>query len=48
MNEEKECECTDPGPIYTVNGEWGYQEYCDTCKRKIEDGFHYYNEPELY
>lgn len=42
MEQEKFCQCENR-VIYTINEEWGYQEICNKCGLKIEDGFHYYN-----
>lgn len=41
------CKCNNP-IIATKSGVFGYQEYCAKCKKDIEDGFHYYDEPNLY
>jgi hypothetical protein len=34
--------------VYSVNDESGYWDHCSNCDKKLEDGFHYYDEPELY
>lgn len=44
--ENELCTCENNNSVYTVNGEWGYWLYCTECEKKIEDGFHYYDEPE--
>lgn len=49
MKESNEfCTCKAPGGIYVVNDHWGYWEHCTECDKRLEDGFHYYDEPELY
>jgi hypothetical protein len=40
------CTCKDSSGVYSVTGEWGYWDCCSDCDKKIEDGFHYYGEPE--
>ena len=38
------CNCI--GPITVTSGyedDWGYWSVCVKCKRRIEDGYHYYN-----
>ncbi|WP_205520261.1 hypothetical protein [Virgibacillus doumboii] len=47
MKEEDYCICNNGSGIYTDNEMFGYWEYCTACNKKIEDGFHYYDEPEL-
>lgn len=42
------CRCEDSKGIHTINGEFGYWYYCNECEKRIEDGFHYYDEPVLY
>ncbi|WP_157273110.1 hypothetical protein [Neobacillus bataviensis] len=45
----KECEfcmCQSNKGVHAVEGEFGYWLYCTECDRKIEDEFHYYNEPD--
>ncbi|MFE0507145.1 hypothetical protein ACWF7H_20220 [Peribacillus butanolivorans] len=47
MKKENEfCICENSKGVYSDPGEWGYWLYCSDCDKKIEDGFHYYNEPE--
>lgn len=47
MKKENEfCICENNKGVYTVQGEWGYWLFCSGCDKKIEDGFHYYNEPD--
>lgn len=31
--------------VYSVIGELGYWLHCTECEKRIEDGFHYYDEP---
>lgn len=42
------CSCASSNGVYTVNGDFGYWYYCTECNKKIEDEFHYYDEPVLY
>ncbi|MGN1201521.1 MAG: hypothetical protein ACI4R8_04635 [Candidatus Caccovivens sp.] len=42
---EEFCRCEKP-IIATKNGDFGYQEYCTKCSKNIQDGFHYYDEPQ--
>lgn len=46
--EDNFCECKNCTSVYTINGEFGYWLCCSNCDRKLEDEFHYYDEPELY
>lgn len=46
--ENEYCNCNELPEIYTVNGEFGYCEHCASCDKKLEDGFHFYDEPEIY
>lgn len=44
--ENEFCKCENSKGVYPVEGEWGYWLHCSDCEKKIEDGFHYYNELE--
>lgn len=44
--ENEFCKCINSVSVYAVDGEWGYWLHCSDCETKIEDGFHYYDEPE--
>lgn len=39
------CQCENVTGMYanTELDEFGYWYMCNTCNKKIEDGFHYYN-----
>lgn len=39
------CECEERTGVYanTELDEFGYWYMCNTCNKKVEDGFHYYN-----
>lgn len=37
------CKCKQRKSITSAIGEWGYWDVCCTCKKPLEDGFHYYN-----
>ncbi|MEI2464973.1 hypothetical protein [Niallia taxi] len=43
---EEYCNCTSSSSVYTVNGEFGYWDHCTDCEKPIEDGHHYYDEPD--
>lgn len=42
------CKCNGSYGIYIDHKDFGYWDCCVNCERKIEDGYHYYDEPELY
>lgn len=48
MKETEYCTCEDVKGTYTNNVEFGYWDMCEKCDKPLEDGFHYYDEPELY
>ncbi|BAO93380.1 hypothetical protein BSNT_08228 [Bacillus subtilis subsp. natto BEST195] len=31
-----------------IEDEWGYWFVCNDCNKKIEDDFHYFDEPDIY
>lgn len=48
-NMDKEyCTCEDVKGVYSTVGEFGYWDMCSGCSKPLEDGFHYYDEPECY
>ncbi|WP_019381881.1 hypothetical protein [Cytobacillus oceanisediminis] len=44
--ENEFCICEVNKSVYSVVGDTGYWLHCAECEKKIEDGFHYYDEPE--
>jgi hypothetical protein len=40
------CVCENRQGVYSVLKQWGYWLHCSDCRKKIEDEFHYYNEPD--
>lgn len=40
------CICENNQGVYPIQGEWGFWLHCSVCNKKMEDGFHYYDEPE--
>ena len=45
-NKTEFCKCGSSKGVYSVESEWGYWLHCADCEKKIEDEFHYYNEPD--
>jgi hypothetical protein len=49
MKEENDfCKCSVVNGVYSALDHWGYWDCCTDCDKKLEDGFHYYDEPEIY
>ncbi len=46
-NEYCKCKNVTGGYSDTTLDEWGYWLVCNTCNKKLEDGFHYYSEDEF-
>ena len=42
------CQCENSSGSHTQLNEWGYWYCCNDCNKKIEDDFHYYDEPDPY
>ncbi|WGD93649.1 hypothetical protein P5629_08510 [Bacillus subtilis] len=43
------CKCKNSSGSHTqIEDEWGYWFCCNDCNKKIEDDFHYFDEPEIY
>lgn len=47
MKNNDYCKCEDVHGMYTVNGEFGYQEMCSYCDKPREDGFNYYDSDDV-
>ncbi|MGG3641335.1 hypothetical protein ABES38_08130 [Bacillus gobiensis] len=48
MEDREYCTCKDVKVVHSKEGEFGYWDMCSKCDKPLEDGFHYYDEPELY
>jgi hypothetical protein len=47
MKEENEyCKCSVVKGVYAELVDVGYWDCCSDCEKRLEDGFHYHDEPE--